>query len=86
MTLTAKTARAAIDEKNLRDELKKADEKHQEDKNNCAVIQGQESAVKQQIEKDEKELKRLNRRIEAIKEVYANHLSFEQHFSDINYI
>lgn len=57
--LSAKTARAAIDEKNLRDELKKADEKHQEDKNNCAVIQGQESAVKQQIEKDEKELKRL---------------------------
>ena len=39
--------------------MKKADEKHQEDKNNCAVIQGQESAVKQQIEKDEKELKRL---------------------------
>ena len=35
---------------------------------------------------EEKELKRLNRRIEAIKEVYANHLSFEQHFSDINYI
>ena len=57
--LSAKTARAAIDEKNLRDELKKADEKHQEDKNNCAVIQGQESAVKQQIEKDEKELKRF---------------------------
>ena len=26
--LSAKTARAAIDEKNLRDELKKADEKH----------------------------------------------------------
>ena len=54
-----KTARAAIDEKNLRDELKKADDKHQEAKNNCAVIHGQESTVKQHIEKDEKELKRL---------------------------
>ena len=35
---------------------------------------------------EEKELKRLNRRIEAIKEVYANHLSFEQHLNDINAI
>ena len=33
-----------------------------------------------------KELKRLNRRIEAIKEVYANHLSFKQHLNDINAI
>ena len=57
--LSAKTAKAAIDEKNLRDELKKADDKHQEAKNNCAVIHGQESTVKQHIEKDEKELKRL---------------------------
>ena len=57
--LSAKTAKAAIDEKNLRDELKKADDKHQEAKNNCAVIHGQESTVKLHIEKDEKELKRL---------------------------
>ena len=55
--LSDKTAKAAIDEKNLRDELKKADDKHQEAKNNCAVIHGQESTVKQHIEKDEKELK-----------------------------
>lgn len=56
--LSAKTAKAAIDEKNLRDELKKADDKHQEAKNNCAVIHGQESTVKLHIEKDEKELKK----------------------------